>query len=126
MKHRWAAFLLAALLVMLSAIAGCVPSAPINTLWFTTSNSGREVSVWKMGEPFTFGQQNLSVYVDGEEVYQTYIANDGAVLFYTNYSATWESSSLLVLVFKGDEQKDEILYVHLDGDTISVESNRIY
>ena len=103
-------------------MAGCTPKT---VLWFSTASSdGIEVSVWKVGETFTFGQQNLSIRVGKQEVYQTYIANDGKNLFDENYSAIWESSSLLVLIFKGEEQENEEIRIRFEGNHINVDSSR--
>ncbi len=87
---------------------------------YNNTDNGYQVVFEQVGEPFTFGPQNVKITLkdtSGKKVdhIDTKIFNDGAALSEYNAIVSWEDYKVKVTL-RGDEQKDvvyEFYYEHL-------------
>ena len=95
----------------------------IETEWFTShSPDGKNnVKVMLVGDTFTFGSQNISVYVNGKYLLKTHLSNDGKELKDENYGVIWQSNDKVILKFNGEEMPDVQYLIDLNGDEIIYE-----
>ena len=74
-------------------------------------------------DPFLFGAtpifitfKKTSLFSFGSVKYETYIGNDGGVLYDDNITVSWIDSNTAIITLKGEEQADEKIKVFFNKD----------
>ena len=105
----------AATSLLLFSICALFPKGP-ETVWFITAaaDGTNTITIAKEGKPFLFGSQNINVYANGKMLLKTTLANGGKILYESNYLIEWIDNQHVILVLKGEKQRNECIAIRFE------------